>query len=109
MTIYNEVKAKLEAHPQFRERRTRAKYLTILALRSLDLEEQFEAGRLTLENMADFANKYDSYRHEYDAVLKESPELRGTDYQDGKALAQEKQISFGYSVGHYQDVKLNHA
>ena len=105
MTIYQEIKNKLEAHPQFRERRTRAKYLTILALRSLDLEEQHEAGRLTLENLADFAGKYDSYRHEYDAVLKECEELRGSDYPDGKALAEAKQIEFGYSPSHFADVK----
>ena len=68
MTLYDEIKAKLEKHVDFRERRFRADKLAILALRKLELEELYHSGRqLPLADMVEFAKTYDSYRHEYDA------------------------------------------
>lgn len=101
-TIYNKVKAKLEQHVPFRERRKRATGLMILTLRDLGLE-----GRetYTIENLVEISKKYDSYRHEFDAVQKDYESLRGKDYDDGKALSQAKQIEFGYEVGYLQDIK----
>lgn len=101
-TIYQKVKAKLEQHESFRERRKRATGLMILTLRDLGLEGKKE---FTIENLIEISKKYDSYRHEFDAVQKDYPNLRGQDYQDGKALAQAKQIEFGYTPGFYQDIK----
>lgn len=106
MTIYERIKAKLEKHPDFRERRFRSDKLATLALRHLELEDLYLSGRqLPLADMVEFAKTYDSYRHEYDAVLKDCPELRGEDYADGKALAQSKCIEFGYVPGHAADKK----
>lgn len=98
MTIYQEIQAKLEAHPKFRERALRDEYLVVLALRSLDLEETYNSGRtFPKKDMAEFAKKYDTMRHEWDAVMRENPTLRGSDYEDGKALAQAKCAEFRYT------------
>jgi hypothetical protein len=107
MTIFNIIKSKLENFPNFRERRFRAKYLTTLALRELRLENKFKEGiQLTVEEMIDFARKYDSYRHEWDAVMREYPDLQGKDYKDKEKLEQEKQIEFGYEGGFNQKLKV---
>lgn len=97
MTIYDTCKTKLENHPDFRERRYRCDRLAILALRALEYEEQFRDNRpLSISQLVDFANKYDSYRHEYDAVQRDCPDLQGKDYPDKKKLVQEKLLEFGY-------------
>lgn len=106
MTLKDILQKKLESHVQFRERANRDTGLAILALRDAGYEERYSRReQLTLKEMAIFAKKYDSYRHEYDAVMREYPDLRGSDYEDGKVLAQEKQIEFGYEVGYHQDIK----
>lgn len=99
MKLYNEVKKKLEDHPSFRERRFRGKFLSILALRREGLENK---EKLSLEELADFARSFDSYRHEYDRVLKDYVELRGQDYEDKKKYEQLAQMEFGYESGYYQ-------
>ena len=106
MTIYEEIKSKLEGHVGFRERRFRPKYLGILALRKLGLEERFNEGRaLEMEDLVEFAKTYDSYRHEYDRVLAENESLRGTDYGDKDKVEQEAQIRLGYESGYRENVK----
>lgn len=103
MTIFDTCKEKLEAHPQFRERRFRGVGLAKLALRDLGLEGKFENGeRLGFDEIISFAGKFDSYRHEYDAVQRAFPSLQGEDYSDGKALAQAKQIEYGYESGYHK-------
>ena len=104
MTIFSELKEKMEQHPKFRERTFRDEGLVILALRSLDLERKYETTPLDKKEMAEFAKKYDSYRHEWDAVMRECPHLQGSDFSDGKALSQAKQIEFGYEVGYHSDL-----
>jgi len=107
MTYYDTVKAKLEQHPDFRERRFRGKGLMILSLRHHDLEDAHSNGRLTIENLIDLAGTYDSYRHEHDAVLRDCPNLRGSDYEDKKKVVQEKLLQFQYEPGFNQDIKLS--
>ncbi len=100
------IKEKLELYPSFRERRFRAKYLMKLALREMGCEKKYYSGiQLNEEQMVDFAKHYDSYRHEYDAVLKIYPSLRGSDYGDKDEYEQKKMIEFGYEVG--ANMKLN--
>jgi hypothetical protein len=98
MTTYEIVRGKLITHPEFRERSKRGVYLTKLALRYTDLEVKFENGekQLTLQELSDFATKYDTFRHAWGDVTREYPELRGTDYDKGEILAQEKKIELGY-------------
>ena len=45
------------------------------------------------------------YRHEFDAVQRECPELRGEDYEDKTKVVQEKLLEFGYEPGYHQDIK----
>lgn len=97
MTLYEEVQNKLKNFPDFRERKFRGKYLTILALRATRLEQRFkDKAILSLEELSTFAIKYDSYRHAWGDVTRECKELRGTDYSDGEILEQEKLLEMGY-------------
>lgn len=102
MTIYNRIKERLEALPVLRERRFSRDYLMESALEDCGLLQKWIDGRsLSLKDLQALCSKHDSWRHEWDAVVRENKELRGEDYKDGKALAQEKQIEFGYQAGHY--------
>lgn len=96
MTIEEQVKEKLEKFPEFRERSTRGKYLSILALRATNLEAKQKEEKLTLEELADFGVKFDSYRHAWGDVTREYKELRGKDYGDGEILKQEWLLEHGF-------------
>lgn len=101
MTKEEIVKIKLENFPDFRERGLRSKYLAILALRELGLEQMFYDKRpLTLEDMVEFAIGFDSYRHAWTDVLrkKENEHLRGKDYNDKDRLQELKQKELGYAT-----------
>lgn len=105
-TMYDKIKVKLETFPNFRERRFRKNRLAILALRELEYEYKIKEDiPLTLEQLVEFASKYDNYRHEYDRVQKECEILRGSDYSDGKILAEEKMLEFEYSPNFHNDIK----
>jgi hypothetical protein len=98
-TINQIVEEKLSAFPDFRERKHRAKYLSILALRDLGLEQKQKTEMLTLEEMADFAMKYGSYERSWRDCLLNNPSLRGADYEaDKQRLMQEKLLELGYSI-----------
>lgn len=105
MTIYEEMVHYLENNPKFRERKYRGHLLCNLALKSTELGNKYSRGeKLTIQEMCDFAVKFDSYRHAWGDVTRECKELRGADYDEGERLAQEKQIEMGYTSGYYQDV-----
>lgn len=95
-TINQIVEEKLEKFPEFRERKNRAKYLSILALRDLNLEAKQKIEMLTLEELADFAMKYGSYERSWRDCLLNNPSLRGKDYENKEVLEQEKLLSMGY-------------
>lgn len=107
MTAFEIVRGKLITHPEFRERSKRGVYLAKLALRYTDLETKFENGeqQFSLKELSDFATKYDTFRHAWGDVTRECPELRGTDYEKGEILAQEKQLELGYMPGYNKDIK----
>ena len=105
MTIYEEVVSYLENNPKFRERKYRGTLLCNLALRATGLGNKYSRGeKLTVQEMCDFAVKFDSYRHAWGDVTREVPSLRGSDYEDGERLAQEKQTQLGYAPSYRQDV-----
>lgn len=104
-TILEETQAKLESFPNFRERRFRGKYLTILALRNTGLELRHEEKRfISLEELSDFAVKYDSYRRMWTEVLSKCENLRGLDYSQKDRLVQDKILSLNYEVGQESNI-----
>lgn len=105
MTIYDEVVHYLENNPKFRERKYRGHLLCNLALRATGLGNKYSRGeKLSVQEMCDFAVKFDSYRHAWTDVTKDVISLRGEDYEDKEMLEQNKLIEMGYTSGHYQDV-----
>lgn len=105
MTLQEEVIYYLENNPKFRERKNRGHLLCNLALKATNLGSKYSQGeKLTIQEMCEFAVKFDSYRHAWGDVTRTCPELRGSDYDEGEKLAQEKQIELGYTPGYYQDV-----
>lgn len=106
MTTYEIVKEKLENFPDFRERKSRGKYLAILALRHIGLERKYEEDEpLRIDELSDFAITYDSFRHAWTDVLRENEKLQGSDYGDKTILEQAKKIELRYEVGYHQDIK----
>ena len=105
MTIQEEMVYYLENNPKFRERKYRGHLLCNLALRATGLGNKYSRGeKLTIQEMCDFAVKFDSYRHAWTDVMKDVIFLRGKDYEDKEVLEQNKLIEMGYTSGHYQDV-----
>lgn len=105
--MYEEIKAKLEKYPLFRERKYRYKYILVMALRELGythIKLGDKMPQLSEDSMIDFAIRFDSYRHAWTDVTKDCKELRGKDYDDKKMLEQKKQIELGYSPGYHQDI-----
>lgn len=107
MTDYQLVKLKLEQCVPFRERKYRARYLSILALRKTGLEDRHRENRpISTEELADFAIAFDSYRRAWTGVLRENEELRGSDYEPDKTiLVQKKQTELGYEENYFENVK----
>jgi len=95
MTIIEEVKGKLEQHPIFRERKTRGKYLSILALKKLYGEANLPSGA-THEQLAEFADTYASYERAWRHNTKNHLTLRGSDYGDKDELEEFKLNELGY-------------
>ena len=102
--MYEEIKTKLQNFPQFRERRFRAEYLVILSLRNCGTEQKYKDNTpFTLQELTDFALKFNSYDRIWRWVLRENKELRGSDYEDKKIYEEEAELKLGYEVGYHQD------
>ena len=101
-----EIIQKLKDFPDFRERRFRVKYLVILTLRSLELEEKYNKGEpLGFDEMAEFAVRYESYNRAWRQCLEENKDLQGQDYDDRKIYEQKKILSLGYEIGYHNNLK----
>ena len=97
-TINQIVEEKLFAFPEFRERKNRAKYLSILTLRDLGLEQKQKTEMLTLEELADFAMKYGSYERSWRQILEHNKSLQGNDYFSKEELVKDKLLTLGYKI-----------
>ena len=62
-------------------------------------------GILTKEDMVDILQTYASMDRMWRKLLEERPDLRGSDYGQKEALAQDAEIELGYEAGYHQDVK----
>lgn len=96
MKILDEVKLKLQIHPEFRERSTRGNYLAILALRRLKVDA-LNVG-IKMDTLAEFADMYATYERAWRQITMKYPELRGSDYKNKKILMEQKQLSLGYGL-----------
>lgn len=93
-----EVKNYLIEKPLARERRFRAKAIWNF------LKRKYHFETISEEWFVKNGAQIDSVRRYIDNIQKNFPSLRGKDYGDGTALAQAKQIEFGYTPGFYQDI-----
>jgi hypothetical protein len=110
--MYEEVKNKLINFPEFRERKFRNKFLVVLAMRKTGFKQDAKMtdGYINYElkchdDFADFAIRFDSYRHTWGEVTRKEKELRGTDWEDGEILSQQKQLELGYMPSYESDIK----
>jgi hypothetical protein len=102
--MYEEVLQKLKNFPDFRERRFRSKYLSILALRNLNLEDKYKDKTLTLEELAEFALTYASYERAWRKCLQDNETVRGTDWEEKQVLEERKMLELGYEVNYHDNV-----
>jgi hypothetical protein len=100
MTRNELVKQKLEATPQFRERRHRDHFLNILAGREIGMiEGTVKSGdvlSVSIEKLKKFGSVYGSYERAWRQVTEQNVDLRGTDYSQKEELEQEKKMELGY-------------
>jgi hypothetical protein len=107
MTLQEEVMSYLQNNPKYRERKYRGHLLCNLALRACNLGNKWsKKEQLSVQELCDFAVKFDSYRHAWGDVTRTCPELRGSDYDEGERLAQEKMMELGYEPGFNSNVRL---
>lgn len=104
MSLYEVLHKKLMSDPSFRERRNRGPILAMMACEDLGLKELIETSNITYKHLDNIARRYDSYRHEYDAVQKANKDLQGEDYKDKTKLVQDKLIEFGYEENYYGNI-----
>lgn len=100
MTLKQRIIAYLQQEPKARERRFKDRALVnLLIIRYPELE------KIKKETLIEMVKDYNSMDRLWRMALDEHPELRGSDYSDGKILAQEKQISLGYESGYNENIK----
>lgn len=106
MKIKDLVKQYLEKQPLFRERRNKDRgIVNILIGRHYKLGEAIRTGMVSKEFVTEVMQEYASMDRYWRLALKDNPELRGKDYDDKRALEQERELELGYSPGHHADVK----
>lgn len=71
-----------------------------MSLRDCGLYEKWEVAPLTIEELLKLAKNYDSHRHQWDKIMVDYPEIRGTDYEDKDQVVQNKLLDFGYEPGY---------
>lgn len=102
-TIYDKIKERLEKFPDFRERRFREKYLVILSLRQIGLENKER--QLTNAELVDFAHTYTSYDRLWRKCLLDNPGLRGNDWEDRREYEETTMLGLGYEPDFFNNVR----
>ena len=101
MTIYAEIHNHLLKFSYARERRNRRQVIQEMLLQKYgDGSPAFPVDKLS-----DFAEDWVSYDRIFRLVQQENPEVRGKDYDDGKALSQVKQLELGYQPGYHSMIR----
>lgn len=92
----------LKYNEKYRERRNKDRCIAEKVLKQyLDNGEV----RFRADKAKDIIKLILNADREWRKILKDNPKFRGEDYEDGKKLAQQKQIDLGYEVGYNQDIK----
>ena len=96
------VKQFLEETPAGRERRNRGRAIWRVLERKYKPMES-----MTIEQFIVYQPEIESISRYCRMVQEEYEHLRGSDYPDGKALSQERQLELGYAPGYNRDIKLS--
>lgn len=117
--MYNEILTALQQVPLFRERRNRAHYLMIMALRAsgaMEKDRKLATGDKVIIEIGSIQHPgafmklgpvYESYSREWRNVMRDHPELHGIDFEDKTALEQEKQLELGYEPKEYSEKEID--
>lgn len=109
LSFQEEIIHHLETTPKFRERKYRGHLIATLALKATGLGTKWSNGdKLSIQELCEFATKFDSYRHAWTDVLnsKQFEHLQGSDYEDKEKLMQEKMLALGYTPGYKHDQQI---
>lgn len=107
LSFQEEIIHHLETTPKFRERKYRGHLIATLALKATGLGTKWSNGdKLSIQELCEFATKFDSYRHAWTDVTQADASLRGNDYEDKEKLMQEKMLELGYTPGYKQDQQI---
>lgn len=99
--MYEELKHKLKSFPIWRERRERKRLIADHILKQYGLYGK----PINPDMLEELATEFDSYDRTWRKVLQDCPELRGTDYNDGKKVEQLKQMELGYEPNYKENVR----
>ena len=88
----------LKEEVRFRERSAKWRGIADIIKKKYNLD----IDRVKLADILAEASSADRY---WRLALKENPELRGADYDDGEILAQKKELELGFSPNYFQDVR----
>lgn len=102
MNLQNRVKEYLISEPKFRERAGRENGTV-----NLLIERYPDLANVSKRTLIDAIHDSDSILRYWRLLLAmdENKDLRGTDFSDGKALAQQKQLDLGFEPHYHQDIK----
>jgi len=99
MSLKQTIKDYLEIEPKARERRNKDRALVnVLLKRHPKLHNALEQRDMTKDDLIAIVQDFDSLNRFWRMILKECPELRGSDYDDKDGLESDHLKLIGYRV-----------
>ncbi len=103
MTIYNEIKLHLEKNPKARERKNKNRFIAWILENKYG--GRFQTGS-SVSLLTDVISDAFTYDRAWRQVLQLESNLRGSDYEEKKALMKDKEVELGYEHGGLSDKEL---